>query len=231
MKSPFGGIAETLKPKMEDFKVFLLNQAETFENGVRAAARAAISPNGKYIRPMLVFASAPADADEKSLVRRATIAELVHLSTLIHDDVIDRADMRRNSETAYKKYGAKTAILLGDAIFSHMMSLAFEENSMAVLKKTADCVRTVCEGEIKQTLADRARLSRAKNTTKSPTGRPPRSSSLRATSARPRERRPTAGARPRKTRANSSASPTRFTTTFATGSCRNATRAKRSAQT
>lgn len=158
MKSPFVGIAETLKPKMEGFKVFLLNQAETFENGVRAAAREAISPNGKYIRPMLVFASAPADADEKSLVRRATIAELVHLSTLIHDDVIDRADMRRNNETAYKKYGAKTAILLGDAIFSHMMSLAFEENSMAVLKKTADCVRTVCEGEIKQTLADKAEI-------------------------------------------------------------------------
>ena len=156
--NPFGELSSDLNRQLSDFKRYLLKQASAFEREVRPAARDAIYPRGKYIRPILVFSSALDGSDEKSLVRRAAIAELVHLSTLIHDDVIDEADMRRNNETAFKKYGAKTAILLGDAIFSHMMSLAFEENSMDVLKKTADCVRTICEGEIKQTLADRTKI-------------------------------------------------------------------------
>lgn len=151
-------MAKDLKPQLADFKKFLVKQASTFEKEVRAAAKETISPKGKYIRPILVFLSASKKADAASLVRRATIAELVHLSTLIHDDVIDKADLRRKTPTPFKKYGAKTAILLGDAIFSHMMSLAFAENSMAVLKKTADCVKTICEGEIKQTLADKSEI-------------------------------------------------------------------------
>lgn len=156
--NPFGDLAKDLKPQLADFKKFLVKQASTFEKEVRAAAKEAISPKGKYIRPILVFLSASKKADAASLVRRATIAELVHLSTLIHDDVIDKADLRRKTPTPFKKYGAKTAILLGDAIFSHMMSLAFAENSMDVLKKTADCVKTICEGEIKQTLADKSEI-------------------------------------------------------------------------
>lgn len=154
----FSEIADGLKPELKAFKAFLIKQASSFEREVRTAAKEAISPKGKYIRPMLVFSSAVDSADKKSIVRRATITELVHLSTLIHDDVIDNADMRRNNETAFKKYGAKTAILLGDTIFAHMMSLTFEENSMEVLKKTAECVKTICEGEIKQSLADKTKF-------------------------------------------------------------------------
>ena len=153
----FSELADGLKSELKAFKSYLIKQAMSFEREVRTPAKEAISPKGKYIRPMLVFSSAVDSAEKSSLVRRATIAELVHLSTLIHDDVIDNAQMRRNNETAFKKYGVKTAILLGDSIFAHMMSLAFEENSMDVLRKTAECVKTICEGEIKQTLADKTK--------------------------------------------------------------------------
>lgn len=154
----FSEVADGLKSELKAFKSYLLKQATSFEREVRTAVKEAISPKGKYIRPMLVFSSAVESAEKTSLVRRATIAELVHLSTLIHDDVIDNAQMRRNNETAFKKYGSKTAILLGDSIFAHMMTLAFEENSMDVLRKTAECVKTICEGEIKQTLADKTKF-------------------------------------------------------------------------
>ncbi len=155
--NPFSEVAISLKSDLSAFKSYLVKQASTFEREVRVAAKEAITPKGKYIRPMLVFSSA-LGANKKSLIRRATIAELVHLSTLIHDDVIDNATLRRNEKTAYEKYGAKTAILLGDSIFAHMMSLAFEENDMEVLKRTAECVKTICEGEIKQTLADKTKI-------------------------------------------------------------------------
>ena len=103
-----------------------------------------------------MFAAAHAAPEKgESLIRRAAIVELTHLSTLIHDDVIDGAQIRRNAETANKKYGAKTAILLGDAIFAHTMELAVEENDVDTSRRTALCVKTICEGEIRQTLADR----------------------------------------------------------------------------
>ncbi|MBQ6533578.1 MAG: polyprenyl synthetase family protein, partial [Opitutales bacterium] len=157
-KTPFSRAAGRFKRELSSLGSYLLKQAASFEREVRAAAKEAIAPRGKYIRPLLVFSAAPAGAKKDSLVRRAAIAELVHLSTLIHDDVIDRADMRRNRDTAFKKYGAKTAVLLGDAIFAHMMTLAFEENSMEVLEKTASCVRSICSGEIRQTLADNTKI-------------------------------------------------------------------------
>ena len=138
------------------FETFLSEQAKLFEKEVRQAAKESISPRGKFIRPILVFAAADAlDKKDVSLVRRAAIVELTHLSTLIHDDVIDGAQMRRNSETANKKYGARTAILLGDAIFAHTMGLAVEEDDVDTSRRTALCVKTICEGEIRQTLADR----------------------------------------------------------------------------
>lgn len=138
------------------FESFLTQQAKSFEKEVRQAASESISPRGKFIRPILVFAAADAaNIKDDSLIRRAAIVELTHLSTLIHDDVIDGAQMRRNSETANKKYGCRTAILLGDAIFAHTMGLAVEENDVDTSRRTALCVKTICEGEIRQTLSNR----------------------------------------------------------------------------
>ncbi len=147
-----------MRPQFSAFKKFLVAQACAFKSEVRTAAKDSIRPEGKFIRPMLVFAaSSGGDFDMSKVVRRAAIAELTHLSTLIHDDVLDNADMRRNCVTANKKYGARTAILLGDAIFSHTMLMAIDDEP-EVLRKTALCVRTVCEGEIGQTLADRSKI-------------------------------------------------------------------------
>jgi len=156
--NPFEELAKPMRPLFVAFEKFLLKQAGAFESEVRKAAKESIKPKGKYIRPTLVFAAAAGgNCDKNSLVRRGAIVELTHLSTLIHDDVIDGADLRRNSETANKKYGARTAILLGDAIFSHTMILTSEEDDPEVSRRIAECVRTICEGEIRQTLADKGR--------------------------------------------------------------------------
>ena len=118
----------------------MIGQASRFVPEIRKAATEVIAPKGKYIRPMLVFSSAVSDADKTDIIRRATIVELTHLSTLVHDDVIDNASMRRNCITPNSKYGARTAILLGDVIFSHMMLLAFEDANSDVAKQTAKCI-------------------------------------------------------------------------------------------
>lgn len=153
--NPFENVAGNIPTLMSAFKKFIAAQATAFPKEIRDIASQSIKPKGKFIRPLLVFSAAgDKPADKKSLVRRAAIAELIHLSTLIHDDVIDNASVRRNAETPNKKYGAHAAILIGDAIFARTMQLAFLENDNEMLGKIAECVRTICEGEIKQTLVN-----------------------------------------------------------------------------
>ncbi len=144
-----------MRPMFRSFERFLASQAKKFAPEIREVAKEVITPRGKYIRPLLVFSSAVEDANKDDIVRRAAIVELTHLSTLVHDDVIDNASVRRNSITPNRKYGARTAILLGDVIFSHMMLLAFDDSDVEVAKQTAKCIRIICEGEISQTLSDK----------------------------------------------------------------------------
>lgn len=153
VKNPFNAVAEKMKPLFSAFEAYVRSQVLRFEPEVRDAARDCISPKGKFLRPMLVFASAHAGKfDKHKIINRASIVELTHLSTLIHDDVIDMADMRRGCMTAGKKYGARTAILLGDAMFANTIMLALEERDFEMSSRVADAVKTICEGEIRQTL-------------------------------------------------------------------------------
>ncbi len=157
-ENPFDALAREMRPQFSAFKKFLHEQASSFRPEVREAAKGSIKSEGKFIRPLLVFAaSSGGDFEMAKVVRLAAIVELIHLSTLIHDDVIDDASMRRNRITANKKYGAKTAVLLGDAIFSHTILLALQDGDAEALNKIACCVRTVCEGEIGQTLAAKSK--------------------------------------------------------------------------
>lgn len=152
---PFDSVKSSMKPLFDLFGRFLAEQAVGFVPEIREAAKGVIRPNGKLIRPTLVFSSMLADADAETAVRRAAIVELTHISTLVHDDVIDNATLRRNCATTNAKYGVRTAILLGDVIFSHMMSLAFADADRSVAELTSRYIRIICEGEIRQTLSDK----------------------------------------------------------------------------
>ena len=151
--NPFKNTADKMRPLLDSFESFIKRQAMRFEIEVRTAAKECINPKGKFLRPILVFASAYAGKyNKQGLLNRAAIVELTHLSTLIHDDVIDNAQMRRSSITANKKFGAKTAILLGDTMFANTVIMALEEENFELSRKVAQAVKTICEGEIRQTL-------------------------------------------------------------------------------
>ncbi len=150
---PFAGMKKTMNAEISAFKKFLRQQAMDFAPELRSQAKECISTEGKFIRPIMVFASAGRHSMSQNSVRRAAIAELTHLSTLIHDDVIDCASLRRGTPTVHKKFGTRFAILLGDAIFAHTMNLSLQEGNSELSSKCAKCVRDICEGEIRQTLA------------------------------------------------------------------------------
>ncbi|MDQ8201667.1 polyprenyl synthetase family protein [Pelagicoccus sp. SDUM812003] len=145
---------EILQPHLKALDSFLLEQVSQFEPEIREHAEYSIDTGGKRIRPSLIFFSgwqADGQVDE-NLVRLAAVVETVHLATLVHDDIMDEADIRRNRATVARKYNNATAVLLGDALFSHAVYLATLFPTNEVCRNVAESTRKVCTGEILQTM-------------------------------------------------------------------------------
>ncbi len=116
-----------------------------------------LEASGKRLRPALVFFSGwqSSGVVDESLVRAAAVVEMVHLATLVHDDIMDRAELRRSRQTASRKYGPDAAVLLGDALFSQALHIASQFPTAEVCRLVSASTRRVCSGEIMQTLRRR----------------------------------------------------------------------------
>lgn len=137
---------------------FLREQLAAFEPEIRDMADYCIDTSGKRIRPALVFFSGwegEGRAPSPDLVKVAAVVELVHLATLVHDDIMDEAEVRRARPTASRQYGPAAAVLLGDALFSHALHLAALFPTTEVCRAVSESTRRVCAGEIVQTLRRR----------------------------------------------------------------------------
>jgi octaprenyl-diphosphate synthase len=150
----FAAVFALLQPHMARLDAYLHVQLEAFEPEIRAMADYCIDTSGKRIRPALVFLSGarPGAAPSDDLIRVAAVVELVHLATLVHDDIMDEAELRRNRRTASREYGSEAAVLLGDALFSHALNLATQFPTTEVCAAVSESTRKVCAGEIIQTM-------------------------------------------------------------------------------
>ena len=116
-----------------------------------APAEHLLASGGKRVRPLLVcLLSRALNIPFAELSACAVSAELVHTATLLHDDVLDGAHTRRGRITAHLKYNAHTAILSGDALLSKAISDIAELNDPEILKRLAQTVRELVEGECLQ---------------------------------------------------------------------------------
>jgi len=154
----FAGVFAMLAPHMAALDLFLQGQLKAFEPEIREMVNYCIDTSGKRIRPALVFLSGWKDADSVSpdLVRAAAVVELVHLATLVHDDIMDSAEVRRSRRTAMREFGPTAAVLLGDALFAHALHLATHFPTTEVCAAVSESTRRVCAGEIVQTLRRRS---------------------------------------------------------------------------
>ena len=152
--SAFAGVFAQLAPHLGELDVFLHHQLASFEPEIRAMADYCIDTSGKRLRPALVFLSGwrGPGVVAPDLVRVAAVVELVHLATLVHDDIMDEADVRRSRRTAAREFGPVAAVLLGDALFAHALHLATQFPTTEICAAVSASTRRVCAGEIVQTL-------------------------------------------------------------------------------
>jgi len=125
---------------------------DSFDPALRSYAEYALNGNGKHLRPALVALCADTlgTIGEDHEVA-AVVIEMVHLATLVHDDVMDEAAIRRGRATLAANWGNETAVLFGDCLFAEALRLAASFPTPEVCRAVSSATNTVCAGEILQT--------------------------------------------------------------------------------
>jgi len=145
-------IVEPVEPFLHAVTQQLMRQAREFDPQIVPYAEHALNNSGKHLRPTLVaLAAACFGKPTEAHVKAAVIIEMVHLATLVHDDVMDEAEIRRGSPTVAAKWGNEIAVLFGDCLFAQALKLASSYPTTEVCRAVSLATNTVCSGEIIQT--------------------------------------------------------------------------------
>ena len=143
---------EQVNPFLQAVDQRLIRQASEFDPKIVPYAKSALNGGGKHLRPTLVALAGDAVGKVGDAhITAAVIIEMVHLATLVHDDVMDEAEIRRGQLTIAANWGNEIAVLFGDCLFAQALKLASGFPTMDVCRAVATATNTVCTGEILQT--------------------------------------------------------------------------------
>lgn len=110
-----------------------------------------IETRGKLLRPRLVYLCASSRASDPLILRDTAVAvELIHLASLVHDDVIDHSSLRRGKESLNAREGEKIAVLAGDYLFASAFQLISRLGCPEIIENLSSTIKIMCGGEIKQ---------------------------------------------------------------------------------
>lgn len=115
-----------------------------------------VNSGGKRLRPLSVLLAARACGyTGERHIDLAAIVEFIHTSTLLHDDVVDGSELRRNRETANVVWGNDASVLVGDFLYSRSFEMMVDVGSMRVMEVLAHATNRIAEGEVLQLLNER----------------------------------------------------------------------------
>ncbi len=143
---------ELVRPELERVEVSIREQVRQFDPAVEPYVSYICNTSGKRIRPALaILVGGASGGVTENHLKIGVILELIHMATLVHDDIMDGANTRRMVPTANAKWGNALSVLLGDVLFSHALTLATDFDSIDICRKVGNAAREVCQGEIIQT--------------------------------------------------------------------------------
>jgi octaprenyl-diphosphate synthase len=150
--SSLAHVARLVQPHLEQVEMRIAQQAAAFDPALEGYVVYAVGSRGKRLRPLLALlaggASGKIGSDHVDL---AVIVELIHIATLVHDDVMDEAERRRAQPTANARWGNSLSVLLGDCLFAHALTLSTNFENADISRTIARTAATVCSGEMIQT--------------------------------------------------------------------------------
>ncbi|MDT8386425.1 MAG: octaprenyl diphosphate synthase [Thiogranum sp.] len=120
---------------------------------INELGRYIVNSGGKRLRPLLVLLAARACGYQGSNhLELAAVIEFIHTATLLHDDVVDASELRRNNQTANAIWGNEAAVLVGDFLYSRAFEMMVSIGSMRVMEILSTTTNTIAEGEVLQLL-------------------------------------------------------------------------------
>lgn len=151
MNALLTGLSEIIGPQMAAVDKLFHDELRTDLACVNTLVKHVSRFRGKMLRPSLVFLAGKACGkvtDAHTVI--ATVVEMVHMSTLVHDDVLDEAELRRKGATINHLRGNEAAVLLGDYLISHAFHLCSSLESQVASRVIGRTTNEVCEGELLQ---------------------------------------------------------------------------------
>lgn len=131
----------------------LQRQAVSGVSLVQRASEHTLAAGGKRLRPILVHVAAMSIGqpfDRARTVRLGACMEMIHMATLMHDDVIDEAESRRGREAVHREFGTTQAILTGDVLLAKAMRILAMDGDLPIIRMVSDAVKEMAEGEVKE---------------------------------------------------------------------------------
>jgi len=148
-------IDSNLQAQLEEVKALMKENVKSGDDLLNGSLDYLLATGGKMLRPILLLAGSKigrkAKRKEDELIKMAAAIEVIHLATLVHDDVIDQSDYRRGHKSIQSKYGQSYAVYMGDYLLTKcflMLTHLDLEKELAI--RLAKVVSKICIGDIKQ---------------------------------------------------------------------------------
>jgi octaprenyl-diphosphate synthase len=149
---PLARVTQLVQPHLEEVERRIVQQAAAFDPDIEGYVTYAIGGRGKRLRPLLALLAGGATGEINSgHVDLAVIIELIHVATLVHDDIMDEAERRRAQPTVNARWGNSLSVLLGDCLFAHALNLSTNFDNAEISRAIACAAREICSGEMIQT--------------------------------------------------------------------------------
>ena len=144
-------IKESLRDELNQFDIYLWKSLENNNSRISEILRHAFKVDGKRIRPMLVFLVAKCCGEiTPETYHGAVTVELLHMATLMHDDVVDEASTRRGQPSSNAVFDNKRSVLAGDYVLSSALRESVKTNNLEIIGIISELGQNLAEGELNQ---------------------------------------------------------------------------------
>ena len=151
LRRPWNWLYAPVAPELEAVEDILRSELSSDDRFVDGLVKHAFRLGGKRLRPALVLLSAKATgALKREHVVLAAVVEMIHTATLVHDDVLDEATLRRHRETINARSDNEASVLVGDFLFTHAFALASSLETTFACRVIGRSTNIVCSGELRQ---------------------------------------------------------------------------------
>ena len=140
-----------IRTELEDVQKIMKENVKSSEKYIEKPLLELIESGGKLLRPaFLLLGGRFGQYDKDRLYPLAAVIELLHMATLVHDDIVDDSPLRRGNETIQSKYGKDYAVFMGDFLFCRCFSMLSNEHTAENMKNISNAISRICVGELRQ---------------------------------------------------------------------------------